>query len=122
QSFREFESAMVITSLSFDRSVAVETVHAFLGVAAHLVFVNDGRGFAGVAFGALAAGADVCRRRLLYFGARSPAVDDECRCDERCRDDDGDEDGRERAHAFLPLLKYASGHEANFVSAVCPCI
>ena len=54
--------------------MAIETSHAFVGMPAELIFVNYGILGTGVAFSALAAGADELGAGLLGLGFWTRAV------------------------------------------------
>ena len=73
------------------RLMAVETVHALLGVRAHFVFVDDRVLLPRMALGTLAGCADERRRRLLRFDARPRTIDQERGDNQSERHDDGDE-------------------------------
>jgi len=98
------EAAMIELHLIVCRAMAVEAGDAGRGVLRHLVLMHDGRRLARMALRAFAAGADVRRRRLLHFDARTAAVEDEGGYDDRRGDDDGDEHSGEGTHdgAILP--------------------
>ncbi len=72
------KAVMVLLLLAFGGLVAVQAVDAFFGVGAHLVLMHHRVLEAGVALGALAAGANKVRRWLVGFDLGAGAIDQEC--------------------------------------------
>ena len=91
---------MVLLLLSGRGLVALEAVHAFAGVRAHFIFVDDRILSASVALGAFACSADQIGAGLLGFYFRSCTIDQECGQDECKGNGDCDED-RAKRHCGL---------------------
>ena len=92
----DHEAVMIFLFLSGRRLVAVEAVHAFAGVGAHLVFVDDGILRTGVTLGAFSGGAHKVRVGLLGFDLGPCAIQQESGEDQSKGDDDRQKDGSKR--------------------------
>ena len=93
---RDHETVMIFLFLASRGLVTVETVDAFAGVGAHLVFVDDGILRTGVTLGTFPGGTDKVRVGLLGFDLGTCAVQQESSEDQRKGDDDRQKDGTER--------------------------
>ena len=85
---RDHEAVMVFLFLSGRGLVTVEAVHAFAGVRAHLVFVDDGILRPGVTLGTFPGGAHKVRVGLLGFDLGPCAVQQESSEDQGKGNDD----------------------------------
>lgn len=92
------ESVMIFLLLPRRWLMAIQAVHAFLRVHAHLIFVDDGVLSPYVAFRTFSSGTNQSRTRLLGFYFRARAIDKECGENQSECDHDGDED-RAKRHA-----------------------
>ena len=74
----DHEAVMILFALAGSGLMAVEAVHTFLGVQAHLVFVNHGVLQARVALGAFSRGTHEVSAGLIGFGPGPGAIDQKC--------------------------------------------
>ena len=77
--------------------MAIKTSHAFVGMPAQLIFVNDGILRAGMAFSALAGGSDKLSAGLLGFGLRTGAVQQKS-CQHQAESDNDRDKNRSKRH------------------------
>lgn len=91
------DEAMVIDRLlAFGWLMAIEAVHAVLGMGAHLIFMHDRILKAGMTLGAFSAGSDEVRGRLLGFYARPGPINEESTKDKRKGNRNSDKDRAKR--------------------------
>jgi hypothetical protein len=83
----DHEAVMILFALAGSGLMAVEAVHTFLGVQAHLVFVNHRILSPGVAFSAFSGGPHEIRRGLVGLDLRPRAIEQErCQNEGKCND------------------------------------
>src|SRR5579871_4428206 len=98
---RNHKAVMVLLFLSCRRLVAVQTVHTFAGVGAHLVFVHDGILRTRVTLGAFSGGAHEFGAGLLGLDLGPCTINQESGENQREGNDDRQEDGSKRHFEFF---------------------
>src|SRR5579863_2401100 len=120
QMFADHKAVVILGLLILGRLVAIEAVHAVLGVSAHLVFMHNRVLQACMALRALAAGPDEVGGRLFGLDAWPSPIHEECTKDQSEGDGDSDENRAKRhlapgktliqsAWEFGPSLPKTSG-------------
>lgn len=98
---RDHEAVMVFSFLPGCGLVAIQTVHAFAGVGAHLVFVDHGVLRTGVTLGAFSCRAHEVGTGLLGLDLGTCTINQESGEDESEGDDDRQKDGSKRHFEFF---------------------
>jgi hypothetical protein len=92
----DHETVVILLLLAFAWLMAVEAIHAVLGVGTHLVLVHDGVLQTRMTLRAFSAGSDEVCGGLFGFDTGTCAIDEECAENEREGDGDGDKDRAKR--------------------------
>lgn len=102
----DHEAVMILFVLAGSGLMAVEAVHTFLGVQAHLVFVNHRILSPGVAFSAFSGGPHEIRSGLVGLDLRPRAIEQE-RCQNECKCNDNGDEHRSKRHSKPQSVKNA---------------
>jgi hypothetical protein len=92
---------MIFLPLSYGRLMAVEAIHALLGMHAQFVFMHHRNLLPRMALGAFARGANQSGGRLFNLDRRTPGIDEHCPDNQSKADNESNENGSKRHAAIL---------------------